>query len=598
MRYQKHQYQLDFMETFPRNQYPKIREIQKKALEIVGKQQGSVVLELPTGTGKTAIGYTILKTLEKAGKGPLFYITPNKTLVNQLKKLHPEVKIVYGRNEYPCLYYGDEEVTADQSPCSMLDCPHRVDQITGETEADAVKPCPYLQAKYEAKKGGIVACTMSFYLFTQLFSKEWEKPAGLVIDEAHRIAKVFRDSLSYDITDYYLQRIIELLEEVGREEARIIKSFRKKMVEIVKLRPPRRPTLLEPHEIFDLLRNLYQMAPLDLKKEIKELVKKGKIDVREQKELLKKTETFTRSLIRYLRDLEYSLPTDSHQPLHYTYGYYETEDEESRKKVNYRLVINAYKVDPLIQKILSPFTVAYSATIGDSEIFGWDTGIKFPFYTFDSDFPTENTRIFIPTDTPNLAFKARKRQDLTRVLRRITKACKNFSRSGLRSLVVVVSEKERQKFLMLCQEEKLEAMSYGDGLKPREAAEQFKKGKGEVLVGTVANYGEGVDLPKKLAPIIFFLRPAYPIPDNPGTIYEEKRWGSARWSLWNWRVMIEALQVRGRNVRSAKDLGVTFFISQQFRRFIPAVLPEWLQEAFQGDLNFDQCLKEAIKILK
>lgn len=595
MKLQEH---LGLMEFFPFDHYLKPTKNQISALEATAKND-STLLELPTGSGKTAIGYTFLRALESSGKSPLFYIVPNKTLVNQVRELHPDVKVVYGRNEYPCLFYTHENVSADESPCSMLDCPHRVNQETGETEAGGVEPCPYLQAKYKAKQGGIIVCTMSFYLFTHLFSKEWEETEGLVIDEVHRLSSVFRSSLSYEITDHYLEKVIELLSEISPEDARIISNFRRKMMDIIKSRPPRTATLLEGNEVIELLGELYKIDPRKLRKDVKEAVRRGNIDPVSRREVLKKTETITRSLVRYLKSLEYSLPTAKLNPLNYSYAYYEKDPNcngDGNGKSKYRLVIKAYYVAPLIRKILPEKTLAYSATIGDPEIIKFETGINFPFYTFPSEFPAKNTRIFLPTDTPNLAMKSRNRQDLTRSLRKIAKAAKTFADSGLRSLVVVVSELERQKFMMLAGEEGVKAISYGNGVKPRIAAEKFKSGEGDVLVGTVSNYGEGVDFPKKIAQVTFFLRPGYSNPNDPLTIFEERRYGNARWRIWNWRVMLEALQVRGRNVRSAKDTGVTIFVSQQFNRFLFASLPAWLKESYEGKLKWNECVNQTLEM--
>lgn len=591
----KHQKHLDFLAHWPKDRYPRIMGNQESVLRLVGNKGISLLLELPTGTGKTAIGYTFLKTLEVDDRKSLFYITPNKTLVDQIKKLHPDVKVMYGRNEYPCLYY-QGEISAEAAACSLLNCPHRVDAETGETEVVGVEPCPYLLEKWKAKQGGIVVCTMAFYLFTHLFSEEWGETAGLVIDEAHQIAKAFRNSLSYEITDYHLERAVELFQEAGIKEGQILENFRRKMMQIVKRRQPGTATLLKPEEINNLLIDLYGIDSRAMMRSVRQAMKAGKIDALKQRDTLKRAEAITRNLTRYLKSLEFSLETDDRKPLNYTYGYYEQEIGENHK-VQYRLVIKAYYVAPLIKKVLAPWTLAYSATIGDPEIFGFESGIRFPFHAFESDFPAKNTKIFLPTDTPNLAVKARNRQDVTRSLRKIAKACKSFQNIGMRSLVVVVSNQEREKFLMLAAEEGVDAISYGNGVKPREAAKKFQQGEGSALVGTVANYGEGVDLPKNLAPVIFFLRPAYPNPNDPASIFEEKRFGSLRWKLWNWRVMIEALQVRGRNIRSVKDLGVTIFVSQQFRRFVPAVFPEWLKDAYQGDLRMEDCVNNAKKLL-
>ena len=601
----KHQKHLDsdklrkmLEECFPWRQYRKMRPNQREAFEIIADQGGSVTLELPTGTGKTGVGYTFLETMRKLGYGPLFYLAPVKTLVDQVKSLHPDIRAVYGRSEYQCLYYTNDDFKASDVPCLLLsDCSHRVDQETGETYAAGAAPCPYLHAKYQAKQGGIVACTTAFYLFTQLFSKEWPTPAGLVIDEAHRVAQSVRSILSYEITDYHLGKCAGLLREIGGEEAKTLDTLKKRMVKIVRRKPSSRQTLLEDHEIRELIDVLANINTSGLRQKVKEAVKTGKIDPKKQRETLKRLEVIIHDLHRYLSSFEYSLETDKHKPLNYTYAFYKAEKEEN-EFAQYRLVIKAYYVAPIIRRMLSPFTVAYSATIGDSDVFGFETGIKAPVYTFKSDFPVENARIYMPSDTPNLAVKERGRQDMTRCLRKIAKVCRQFADKNMRSLVVVVSEKEREKFLFLCGEESVKVVSYGNGVKPKEAARRFKDGEGEVLVGTVANYGEGMDLPKQIAPVIFFLRPSYSSPTDPATQFEERRFGQMRWKLWNWRVMQEALQARGRNIRSADDIGVTILISQQFRRFAFASLPEWLKDAYRGEMNFDQCVSDTLKLLK
>lgn len=577
-----------------------MRKNQKTSFELIAKTEGSATLELPTGSGKTAIGYTFLKALAnifaRAETKQFFYIAPTKTIIEQVQRLHPEIHVAFGRNEYPCLYYEDENFKADEIPCSLIDCPHRVSMETGEVQEPLATPCPYYQAKYEAKKGTIVACTAAFYLFTHIFSQDFEVPAGLVIDEAHKLARVVRGSLSYEITDLSLERVIVFLEEIeAGKEARIVSRFLRKMRDIIQLKPARTAVLLESWEIRDLLLILSKIDARELKKKVREAAKR--LDMKERRETLKHLEIIGRNLVRYLHSLEYSLETDERRPLNYTYGYYEKEMDENQR-VQYRLVINAYHVAPVIKKILSPNTLAYSATISDSEIFGFESGISSPFYSLPSEFPVGNTKVFIPTDTPNLAQNTRNRQDLTKSLRKIAKACHVFARKGIKSLVVVVSNKEKEKFLSLCEEEHVHAISYGNGVSPRQAISEFKTGDYSVLVGTVANYGEGIDLPRQLAPVIFFLRPGYPKPDDPGTVFEEKRYRSRRWPLWNWRVVIEALQVRGRNVRSAEDLGVTIFVSQQFRRFVRPSLPEWLKGAYVGDKVWDEVIAETKTLLK
>lgn len=616
----KHLQHPSLLDSFPLKRYPRIKPNQQAALEIIERHEGSVTLELPTGSGKTAIGYTFLKHLEEQGKGPLFYIAPTKALVEQVQSLHPDVRVAYGRGEHPCLYYEEDKselsqkkiiwlsqqpdtIRANEIPCSMLvDCPHRVDQETGLTHTDGAMPCPYLQQKYEAKKGGrIVACTTAFYLFTQLFSREFEKPAGLVIDEAHGIAETVRNCLSYDISDWHLSKAIEFLEDIAPEAAEQLEKFLRTMIKIVKRRPARTSILLEDHEIEELM---YLLTPTrleykSLRKKVQEAINAGRIDTKEKREVLKKVETLTYNLVRYYLSLEYSLPDQKRHALNYTYAFYK-EDLGERERVQHTLTIKAYYVAPLVRKIISPKTVAYSATIGEPTVFGFETGLDAPFHSLSSEFPVENTRVYLPLDTANLAVNERNNREPTKSLRLIAKACKRFNRADIRCLVIVVSNKEKEKFLWLCgkDQENVDVVSYGNGVRPKEALSRFKDGEGMVLVGTESNYGEGLDLPDGLSPVIFSLRPGYPSPEEPATVFEERRFGGRRWAIWNWREMLKTLQVRGRNIRTNKCVGVTIFMSQQYRRFIPNVLPQYLRRAFRGDLTFEQCIDDALKMLK
>lgn len=570
----------------------------KSQEEILGfiAKNGASIIESPTGTGKTAVEYAILRAAQEREGGPLFLVTPNKTLVEQIHQEFPGLKVALGRNEHECLYY-EESFRADEVPCSMLkNCPHRVDQTTGKTHEEGVEPCPYLQQKYEAKQGGIVLCTMSFYLFTQLFTQEFDTPDALVIDEAHRIAGVVRQSLSYEITDYHLEQSIKLLERIEAEEVATLKKFLRTMKGICKRKPFEEATLLKDQEIRRLIEVLLDIDVNLLLQKIEEAVRNGTIDPVADRTALKRLEVLVRDLRRYLHSFEYSLETDERKALNYTCAYYKLEKGE-HERVQYKLVIKCYYVAPLIRKILSPFTVSLSATIGNPEIFGYETGIRAPFLSLPSGFPVDHTRIYLPTDTPNLAVKARRKRDVTKALRMVARACKRFADQGHRTLVVTISNLERDKFQMLAQEEGVEVISYGNGVSAREAAQVFKGGIGDTLVGTAANYSEGVDLPKQIAPVIFFFRPGYPNPRDPGTQFEERRFGSQRWALWNWRVMQQALQVRGRNIRSRSDIGVTFFISQQFRRVLFAALPEWLQKAYRNQFTFEEALADVEALL-
>lgn len=578
------------------------------------RDHGSLLWESPTGTGKTAVGFAYLAAHRTPGHGPLFYIAPTKAIVEQAQRMHPAMVAAYGRSEHACLFYPGQNLQADEVPCRLLrQCPHRVDQATGETYRDdggtrtltSVTPCPYLQQKYEAKQADIVACTDAFFLFTQVFSREWQQAEALVIDEAHRLADVVRTCLSYDITDHHLEQAIGLLERIDPVAADRLTHFRRKLISIVRSKATGEKTLLADADIEALLNLLRAIDIATLEANLASAVASGAIDPVAERETLHRLQTMTRNLSRYISSLEYCLPADGRHALDYAYAYWEAIEEDDpaaadRRRVRFRLTIKGHAVQALIAKrLLGAHTLAMTATVGDPQVFGYETGIKLPFVCSSSTFSADNTRLYLPTDACDLSFAMMpKRIEPKGTLTRIARACRRLVDGGQRCLVIVVSEKERQLFLRKALELGLRPMTYGSGISPREAPGRFKDGEGDVLVGTAAHYAEGVDLPDGIAAATFLLRPGYPSPHDPGAQFEERRFGGSIWPIRNWRVMIQALQARGRNVRSASDRGVTFLMSRQFSKFFPAQLPKWLQPAYRNRLTLDQTLADAELLLQ
>lgn len=237
----------ELLASFPHDRYEAVLPNQMQGFEAIAKYDGVVTLEAPTGSGKTTTGYSFLNMLRRRGeKGALLYIAPSKTIVQQVQRLHPDVKVAFGRNEHPCLYYKNDDgtskaKTADVVPCSFLvrhptrPCPHYVDQALGTTLVANAEPCPYFRQKFEARQPGVIAVvTGAFALFAQVFQQQFGEIAGTVIDEAHKIARAIRSVLSYEITDHHLERCVKLCQEIGaNEEAAALDEFRRVLIRIV-----------------------------------------------------------------------------------------------------------------------------------------------------------------------------------------------------------------------------------------------------------------------------------------------------------------------------------------------------------------------------
>ncbi len=615
---------------FPFEKYEAMRDNQVAAFETISQGGFRHLLELPTGSGKNDIGGPFLRALKKKRAfGALFYITPTKTLVNQFQQFYPEAHVVYGRSEYPCLYYQNrnKEVNAADCPCFLLDCKHRVDKNTGSVQEPGLEACPYLYAKWRAGQGGIVVCTTAFFLVNKLCQDFPSKISGLVIDEAHKIAETARQVFQYDITDWNLKRLAQMLDPklddklIGQFDGYRISAdnlrplvcaeafqliyFRRVLIKIAKTKPERTPALLAQSEINKLMSSLRQINLKQAEARVRQDMADGTIDTVASQENLKLLEDVSLNIRKYLSSFHFALKEEKRNALNYIFAFCRKE-RKGKEKANHILCIRGHYVAPLIRKAIAKIgnVLAYSATIGKSQVFGFETGLDqkiagFKFRTFPSEFPVKNTKIFMPTDVPSLAFKqVRENGQLkNRAMALVIDGVVRGKESDYRSLIIVISNLERDEFTQACENSNLNPISYGNGVPARAAVDKFKNGDGDALIGTAASCGQGIDLPKLIAPIIFFWRPGYDNPNDPASQFERDRFSNQYWALQNWRVMQKLLQVRGRNVRNPDDLGFTILVSKQFEAFAETALPEWLLPAYVKDKTFEECVSEVVNIL-
>lgn len=609
------------------------RNAQREIFEFGAKHRWNCVVEAPTGSGKTAAMYTILKAFENQGvEGELLWVVPNKAILAQHLAEFPFVQHMYGQNEYECPWAASDftkdpaklvtaaqlSVIREQVELPRVDeipyfyhprCWHYVDQETGKTVHPGAIGCPFYLDRHRTRQGGIVLCTWAFFLFTHLFvpKKQYQPPAVLVIDEVHTIGDLTRSCLSFDITDWHLEECITLLKRIEAEEWRKLRAFRSAMLRIVKRKSPGEETLLKDAELRTLLDILVDINDETIEKDLIQAVEDGRVDEKVELKTINTIGRLTRDLRRYISSFEYSLEDEStgRKPLQYTCTFYVPE-KPGDARVQYKLVVRSWYVAPFIKKVLSPHTVSFSATIGkDSHNLEFDCGIDAPVLRLGSDFPVKNTRIYMPDDTPDLAYRAQKRHGTSKILKRIACAAKRCANQGIRSLVIVVSDKERRIFLEHAEAARLNVTSYGEnGWTAKEAALAFRdEGKGDCLVGTEAMYATGIDLPyqpqdmEKSVPLIFVLRPGLPNPRSAEAQFASKRFGRRYWALQQWKAMQRAIQGRGRNVRGVRDLGCTIFVSQQFRSVVFPSLPVWLEKAYRRGVTFDRAVREVVEFV-
>lgn len=226
------QYDLDRIDDcFPKAEF---REGQKKAIEFACKQfnEGKkvVILECPTGSGKSAIGMTMANMAENS-----YYLTITKILQDQfMNDFGDKVVELKGRNAYPCDYYErNREKLAKIIPIDKLDekigekpdcasgyCKSKIgrkdghkcsgcflrDQIPGVPKGDlnrlpdgkSYSACAYYEQVFKSVNNPVVCMNFNSFIYQTMMTRRFDMPRDLlIIDEGHNIEQVLLDVVSF-----------------------------------------------------------------------------------------------------------------------------------------------------------------------------------------------------------------------------------------------------------------------------------------------------------------------------------------------------------------------------------------------------------------
>jgi ATP-dependent DNA helicase DinG len=147
----------------------------------------NIVIEAPTGIGKSAIAMTVQNRFMSA-----YLLTPTLGLTDQYRRDYGHLlKEIKGRRNFPCWVRSG---TADGAPCYVgkKRCPH--------TKED--DPCGYYAQKFAARDARIVLSNPA-YLFRVIKSPDgtFDQRDFAIIDEAHQLEQFFMGLYEIQITN-------------------------------------------------------------------------------------------------------------------------------------------------------------------------------------------------------------------------------------------------------------------------------------------------------------------------------------------------------------------------------------------------------------
>lgn len=172
--------------------YPAYRPGQRESIDQIRAAHASgrrfVVLEAPTGSGKSAIAMTLAREANSA-----YVLTAQKLLQDQYLRDYPDVALMKGRSNYDCLVLPTTHAAA--APC-----------LAGRTFPEC-EACPYFRSKDVAISADRTVMNYAYYLAELNYAGGFGSRDLLILDEAHGIEAALMQFVEVRISDADLARV-------------------------------------------------------------------------------------------------------------------------------------------------------------------------------------------------------------------------------------------------------------------------------------------------------------------------------------------------------------------------------------------------------
>lgn len=546
----------EWLKSFP---YPEFREDQDRVIDsVISKfDEGKkfVILEAPTGAGKSAIGYTVGDYL-----GSYYYITAQKILQTQLSKdfgegglwakIRPMIELK-GRNAYPCNYYerklqedpnlngSGQDVVQRFKDYTLrgIDCATGACKKKGKSKFDYCKGhCPYFNQRDLAIESSATLMNFHSFIYQTEMTNLWNHRDLIIIDECHNTEQVLLDYVTLSFND---------------------KPF--------DLTFPEYHTA-EEYYIFFEENNIPGIITAKLEKALMEN------DVDEEAywvSIATKYSIFRNSLTSEDSDDEWIAKLEENKSWNTV-----TLKPLFVKKFAQDLIFSkADKILMMSATILNPGILCRSLGINRRECYA---------KAVDSKFPVENRPIiFSPSGSMNYANKIK---TMPKLISDINKICKKHQNE--RGIIHTHNFEISETIIEKCKPEvKCRLFFQKDYDSKEEMLKAHAKSPNGIIVAPAMH--EGLDLKDDLSRFQIICKVPYPSYVNDPQL---KRRMELSDDYYIYITALKLWQSYGRSVRSETDYAKTYILDEQFEKFAKRakkVTPKWVKNAIIWDCQTD-----------
>lgn len=141
----------------------------------------AVILDAPTGSGKTLIGETVRRIL---GSRQTLYVCNNIALQHQFLGDFPYAKLLKGRSNYPTLNHPDDFPEISAADCNRKGNPEEGYECD---ECWETEMCPYLCAREEAELAPLAVLNTAYFLTAANKARMFRDRGLVILDEADQL---------------------------------------------------------------------------------------------------------------------------------------------------------------------------------------------------------------------------------------------------------------------------------------------------------------------------------------------------------------------------------------------------------------------------